>query len=55
MLLTELYMLCEMSNGLLVEAKINHSQGFLCVHFIKTILKLVSNDIFYNIQVRLQK
>lgn len=43
-------MLCEMSNGLLVEAKINQSQGFSRVHFIKT--KLVSNDIF---QVRLQK
>lgn len=44
-----------MSNGLLVAAKINQSQDFLRVHFIKTILKLVSNDIFYNIQVRLQK
>lgn len=39
-------MLCEMSNGLLVEATINQSQGFSRVHFIKTILKLVSNDIF---------
>lgn len=55
MLLTELYMLCEMSNGLLVEAKINQSEGFSRVNFIKTILKLVSNDIFYNNQVRLHK
>lgn len=45
-------MLCEMSNGLIVEAKINQSQGFSRVHFIKTILKLGDNDIF---QVRLQK
>lgn len=52
MLLTELYMLCEISNGLIVGAKINQSQGFSRVHFIKTVLKLVSNDIF---QVRLQK
>lgn len=42
MLLTELYMLCEISNGLIVEAKINQSQGFSRVHFVKTILKLVS-------------
>lgn len=48
-------MLCEMSNGLLVEAKINQSQGFSHVHFIKTILTIVSDDTFYNIQVRLQK
>lgn len=48
-------MLCDMSNGLIVEAKINQSQGFSRVHFIKTILTLVRNDTFYNIQVRLQK